>query len=106
MFANVLVLLVAFLQVGVHAAAVATKRDAGPVVNLQYATFEGTTTNGVDKFLGMSYAQPPVGDLRFRRPQPPLSVPGTTLVSDFPPFCAPLQRFSDEGIDLLLFDRS
>jgi len=86
MFVNALLLLVTFLQIGVHATAVATKRAAGPVVRLKYATFEGATMDGVDKFLGMPYAQPPLGDLRFRRPQPPHSVPGTTLVSDLPLF--------------------
>ena len=92
MFVNALILLATFLQVGVHAAADATKHAAGPVVGLNYATFEGTTTDGVDKFLGMPYAQPPIGDLRFRRPQPPLPIPGNTLVRDFTFFRALLRR--------------
>lgn len=81
MLVNTLALLVVFLQVGVHAAAVTIKRTGGPVVNITYGAFEGASTKGVDKFLGIPYAQPPVGNLRFRRPQPPLPLPGTTLVS-------------------------
>lgn len=82
MLFNVLILLATFFQVGVHPAVAVTRRAGGPVVGLNYATFEGASTGGIDKFLGIPYAQPPVGNLRFRRPQPPLPVSGTTLVSD------------------------
>ena len=81
MFFSALLLLATFLQDGSHAATVVTRRADGPIVSLDYATLEGASTGGVDKFLGIPYARPPVGDLRFRRPQPPLHLSGTTLVS-------------------------
>lgn len=88
MWYNTFTLLAVFIQVGVYATTVATKRSGGPVVSLQYATFEGVSTSGVDSFLGIPYAQPPVGDLRFRRPKPPLPLSGTTLVSNLVHCCS------------------
>lgn len=45
---------------------------ADPRVNLGYATYEGMAlTNGVDQFLGMRYAAPPLGEDRFRLAKDP-----------------------------------
>ncbi|KAI0321758.1 alpha/beta-hydrolase [Amylostereum chailletii] len=42
---------------------------ANPEVILSTGTFRGLTTpNGTDRFLGVPYAQPPVGNLRFKAP--------------------------------------
>ena len=47
---------------------------AHPRVHLGYATYEGTYDKASDStsFLGVRYAAPPIGELRWRPPQPPL----------------------------------
>lgn len=43
-----------------------------PLVNLGYARYEGTEApNGVTSWLGMRFAAPPVGELRFAAPADP-----------------------------------
>lgn len=43
-----------------------------PLVKLNYTSYEGTAlSNGVTQWLGLRYAAPPVGDLRFAAPRPP-----------------------------------
>lgn len=51
--------------------------SASTVVDLGYAKYEGYAYSGVTQWLGMRFAAPPVGDLRFAAPQDPLSVEGT-----------------------------
>lgn len=60
------------------------KRDVdpdAPIVDLGYSTYRGShvADTGVDQFLGMRYAAPPLGDLRFRAPVDPVN---TTTVQD------------------------
>lgn len=43
-----------------------------PVVHLGYSSYEGRSlANGVSQWLGMRFAAPPVGDLRFAAPEDP-----------------------------------
>lgn len=43
-----------------------------PVIDLGYAKYRGVRLDaGVDQFLGMRFAQAPLGNLRFRAPQDP-----------------------------------
>lgn len=44
-----------------------------PLVNLGYTSYKGTERgNGITDWLGMRYAAPPLGKLRFSAPQDPL----------------------------------
>ena len=49
----------------------------GTTIDLGYATYQGSTNGlGINQFLGMRYAAPPLGNLRFRAPQNPLNETG------------------------------
>ncbi len=52
-----------------------------------YGTLRGTTANSVNSFLGVPYAQPPLGALRWRAPQPMLPWSGTRDASSNGPAC-------------------
>ena len=58
-------------------AAIAPAFAVETLVDLGYAKYAGAIhEDGVSKWLGLRYAAPPLGDLRFAAPQNPLSVPG------------------------------
>jgi acetylcholinesterase len=51
-----------------------TKTSGQPVVDLGYSKYEGITlSSGVNQYLGIRYAAPPLGDLRFRAPAEPVT---------------------------------
>ncbi|KFY87530.1 hypothetical protein V500_06912 [Pseudogymnoascus sp. VKM F-4518 (FW-2643)] len=53
------------------------RSDAAPIVDLGYSQYEGTTLSSkVNQYLGMRFAAPPVGNLRFRAPQNPVATTG------------------------------
>lgn len=66
------------LVAGAQAAPVSTAE--GPV--------EGVTKNGVMRFLGIPYAKPPVGPLRWMPPQPVAKWTATRQAAQFGPACA------------------
>ncbi len=55
----------------------------GPKVRLSYGTIRGTTINNVHCFKGIPYAAPPVGDLRWRPPAPPIPWTGEREMTEF-----------------------
>lgn len=48
------------------------KRTVSPTIDLGYAKYQGVSLEaGVDQYLGIRYAAPPLGELRWRAPQDP-----------------------------------
>lgn len=65
-----------------------TVAAVSPVVHLNYTSYRGTSlANGVTQWLGVRYAAPPVGDLRFREPEPPETEDGVVDADSFKPIC-------------------
>jgi len=72
--------LAAFLVMTVGARAAPVSTAEGPV--------EGVVKNGVTRFLGIPYAKPPVGDLRWMPPQPVVKWTAPRPANKFGPTCA------------------
>lgn len=64
------------------------RTSSSAVADLGYAKYQGVTLEaGVNQYLGIRYAAPPLGDLRWRAPQDPESISG---VQDASTVCAKL----------------
>ena len=61
---------------------------SGPAVHVDSGWVRGNTENGVHQFLGIPYASPPVGDLRWRPPEPPQKWSGVLEATELPNLCA------------------
>ncbi|KAJ7238000.1 Alpha/Beta hydrolase protein [Mycena rebaudengoi] len=61
----------------------------GPIIDLGYAQYQGTVNpaTNITNFMGMRYAAAPIGDLRFRAPQPPANVTGVQQATTQPNQC-------------------
>jgi triacylglycerol lipase len=68
-------------------------------VTIANGTILGGTDGNVEYFKGIPYAQPPIGDLRFRHPQPYDSNFGRLNATERPPAC--LQGTENESEDCL-----
>lgn len=76
---SVMLVLILYILLSLSTTSVlALPAEPDVIVDLGYSSYQGTSLdNGVSRWLGMRYAAPPVGDLRFRAPRDPLKT--TTL---------------------------
>jgi para-nitrobenzyl esterase len=66
---------------------VATAHAASPEVQLDSGRIRGAATTAVASFKGIAYAQPPVGALRWRPPEPPIAWQDTRAAVNYGPDC-------------------
>ena len=69
------------------AAASLASGGASPVVRVDGGLVRGADAAGVNSFLGLPYAAPPTGNLRWRPPQPASSWSGVRDATQFGPGC-------------------
>src|SRR5438445_12245832 len=76
---------------GVLIAAAPASRAAatgrGPIVHVDGGPVRGVVNGGVTSFLGIPYAAPPTGELRWQPPQPVVAWHGIRDASPFGPSC-------------------
>ncbi|RFU27609.1 hypothetical protein B7463_g8737, partial [Scytalidium lignicola] len=81
--------LFSLLQLAATLAIPGTDNHNEPIVNLGYSTYRGVRIDaGIDQYLGMRYAEPPLGELRFRAPRDPVRTETLQDASSFGPICA------------------
>ncbi|KFA66483.1 hypothetical protein S40285_00770 [Stachybotrys chlorohalonatus IBT 40285] len=74
--------------------------DSGPEVDLGYATYRGNyLDNGISEFLGMRFAEPPLGDLRWRAPVEPQLAEGVQRAKQFGPLCLGISTDPNRSFD-------
>ena len=84
------------------------RRQAGPSVTIVNGTVVGSTSNGVDSFKGIPFAQPPTGENRLKVPQPLATAFGSFDATGTPASCPGLTSQSNntslpsEAVGLLL----
>ncbi|KAJ6524285.1 Alpha/Beta hydrolase protein [Mycena vulgaris] len=65
-----------------------SRAQSAPIIDLGYAQYQGTVSaTNISHFLGIRYAAAPLGDLRFRAPQPPENVTGVQPATVQPNQC-------------------
>jgi para-nitrobenzyl esterase len=104
---------VAATALGVGAAGAAASPGSGPanpIVRTDDGLVRGVSAAGVDSFLGIPYAAPPTGDLRWRPPRPAEGWRGVRDATAFGPSCpqapspfAPPGPFSEDCLYLNVY---
>lgn len=80
-------LIASSLSVGASAAPASAQGGGNPTVTTSNGALRGSTTGTADEFLGIPYAAPPVGQLRWRAPQPAARWQGVRDATQFGAHC-------------------
>jgi len=75
------------LPVLLIAASVPARSALDHPVRIETGSIQGVTSGSVTSFKGIPYAAPPIGDVRWRAPQPPASWQGTRRADQFSAAC-------------------
>jgi para-nitrobenzyl esterase len=88
------------LAAGVVPAAATAQQAAAPTIAMHDGSVSGRDFNGVWGYLGIPYAAPPIGPLRWTPPQPPAAWQGVKTATSFSTSCPQgthLGYFADPG---------
>jgi para-nitrobenzyl esterase len=95
---------------GTRPAASVSRSGGAPIVTTDDGAVRGTTAGTVGEFLGIPYAAPPTGNLRWRPPAPPADWRGVRDATQFAPSCpqppgpfAPPGPFSEDCLYLNVY---
>jgi len=92
-----------FLSALVLLAASAARAQAPPVVPTESGQVRGARVGGVEAFLGIPFAAPPVGELRWQPPQPPEAWAGELDATSWPPPCPQKDDETVVGVEDCLY---
>jgi para-nitrobenzyl esterase len=91
-------------------AAAASNSTAAPIARIEGGAVRGAAVSGTYEFLGLPYAAPPTGNLRWRPPRPPIAWNGVRSATQFAPSCpqppslfAPPAPFSEDCLYLNVY---
>ena len=65
-----------------------SEKSLSPVIETKEGPVQGFTSNGVTEFLGVPYAEPPVGNLRWQPPKDHAPWTNVRKATEFAPICA------------------
>ncbi|HCL83737.1 MAG TPA: carboxylesterase, partial [Chitinophagaceae bacterium] len=88
-------ILLCFFLCATTAFAQLTQDNSLPTVKTANGLVQGTQASGISMFKGIPYAQPPVGELRWKEPQPVKNWEGTRRADHFAARAMQLPVFSD-----------